>query len=171
VGELPSDGMLVTSLRRSAPLILLNVATGDRVTLGDRRCGCAFEALGWTGRVAEVRSDTTLTAAGMTVADADVGQILETVLPRRFGGSATDFQLVEETGARHPILRLRVHPALGPLDDAEVRGVFLEAVAGVSPAARVASLAWRAAGVVVVERRPPLPTLGGKVLHVHRARA
>jgi hypothetical protein len=167
-GALPADGMLVTSLRRSAPLILLNVATGDRVTLGERRCGCAFEALGWTGRLAEVRSDTTLTAAGMTVPDADVGAILESVLPRRFGGSATDFQLVEETDARHPVLRLRIHPALGPLDDAAVRGAFLEAVAGISPAARVASLAWAAAGVVVVERQPPLPTVGGKVLHVHR---
>jgi hypothetical protein len=165
-----ADDMLVTSLRRSAPLILINVATGDRVTLGDRRCGCAYEALGWTGRVAGVRSDTTLTAAGMTVADADVAPVLESVLPGRFGGSPSDFQLVEETEGPRPALRLLVHPALGPLDDAAVRSVFLEAVAAVSPAARVAGLAWAAAGVVVVERRPPLATVAGKVLHVHRVR-
>ena len=76
-------------------------------------CGCPLERLGWTTHVQSVLSREKLTAAGMTFYDVDVVKILEHVLPQRFGGGPTDYQLVEEeTAAGAPVVRLLVHPAV-----------------------------------------------------------
>jgi hypothetical protein len=64
-------------------------------------------------------------------------------------------------------MRLLVRPEVGAEPDA-VHRVFLAAVAqgpGVGPA--IAAL-WRDAGFLRVERRPPLSTPAGKILHLHR---
>ena len=44
--ELPPSALLVTSMRPTAPLILLNVSMGDEARVGDRRCGCPLERVG-----------------------------------------------------------------------------------------------------------------------------
>jgi hypothetical protein len=165
---LPSDALLVSSLRATAPLTLLNVSLGDRAVMVVRRCGCSLEHLGWVTHLHSVRSFEKLTAAGMTFLDTDVIRILEQVLPGRFGGSPTDYQLVEEEGDDgRPILRLLVHPDVGPVDGGAVAETFLAAVGDGSSAARIMSSAWRDAKLLRVERRPPLVTASGKILHVH----
>ena len=98
----------------------------------------------------------------------DVIRILEEILPHRFGGGPTDYQLVEDRSANgHPRVRLLVHPAAGPMDRHAVAEEFLGALAAGDGAERVMGLAWREAGFVQVERRPPLTSGSGKILHVH----
>jgi hypothetical protein len=168
IAGLPGDALLLTTIRPAAPLVLLNVSLGDRAALERRACGCPQEGLGWTTHVHTIRSFEKLTAAGMTVLDADVIHVLDELLPTRFGGGPTSYQLVEVTSDRAPSLALLVHPALGQLDERAVRDAFLGSIAGLSSAGRVAALRWRAEGLPRVERRLPLATATGKILHVHQ---
>jgi hypothetical protein len=165
---LPPGALLVSSLSPSAPFVLLNVSLGDRGVLSQRACGCPMAILGWSTHLHAIRSYEKLTAGGMTFADSDVIRVLEEVLPDRFGGLATDYQLVEdEASGGRPRLHLLVHPRLGPLDPARVADAFLTAVGQGSPAARVMELQWRDLGLLGVEREPPRMTGAGKILHLH----
>ncbi|HEX9710175.1 MAG TPA: hypothetical protein VGB42_09455, partial [Candidatus Thermoplasmatota archaeon] len=106
--------LLFSSLRDSAPVVLLNVSLGDQAVLARRRCRCPLEELGWTTHLHTIRSDEKLTAAGMTLLDGDAISALEEVLPARFGGVATDYQLLEEEDAAgRPRLVLVVSPRVG----------------------------------------------------------
>jgi hypothetical protein len=172
IGALPAGTLLVTSLRSSAPFVFFNVSLGDRAELGERRCGCPLEAVGWPRHLHTIRSYEKLTAGGATFLDSDVARILEETLPRRFGGGPTDYQLVEEeSDDGRPRLRLLVHPAVGALDDGAVVDAFVHAVGAESGSLRVMALQWRQGGLLRVERRPPQTTGSGKILHLHGAGA
>lgn len=169
--DAPDGALLVSSLRESAPVLLLNVSLGDTATLGARPCGCALEGLGWTTHLSNVRSYEKLTSAGMTFLDADVVRVLEEVLPARFGGGPNDYQLVEEEASGgQPQLRLLVHPTVGPVDPGELVTDFLAALGADRGAQRVMAMVWRDSRIIRVERRPPFATRTGKVLHLHRHR-
>jgi hypothetical protein len=163
--------LFATSLRRTTPLIMLNLSMGDQATLGPRACGCPLERLGWTTHVHGAQSREKLTAGGMTFYDVDVVRILEQLLPHRFGGGPTDYQLVEhETATGEPVVRLLVHPQVGPLDAARVAEAFLAALGTGSGAERIMGTVWRDAKLLQVERRAPLTGASGKILHLHAAR-
>jgi hypothetical protein len=170
----PGDGMppkalLLTALRPTAPLTLLNVALGDRGDLVRRRCGCPLEGLGWATHVESIRGYDKLTAGGMTFLDTDVIRVLEEVLPSRFGGGPIHYQLVEDEGADGGArLRLRVDPAVGPVDASAIVDAFLTAVGGGTEAGRVMAHPWRTPGFLGLERSPPLAMSSGKILHLHR---
>jgi hypothetical protein len=166
-GPLPAGALLVTSLRSTTRSILLNVSMGDCAVVSERRCGCPLEALGWRTHLHDIRSYEKLTAGGMTFLDVDIARILEEVLPGRFGGGPTDYQLIEDEAADgQPRLRLRVAPSVGPLDSPAVIAAFLDALATRSATERVMSLQWRQAGLLTVERDDPRPTPAGKILHL-----
>jgi hypothetical protein len=168
-GPLPPGALLVTSLHATAPLVLLNVSLGDEASIAAIPCGCELERLGWTMRLEHVRSFAKLTAGGMTYHDADVAQILEETLPRRFGGSAADYQLLEEEQADgNPSVVLVVHPRLGPLDAKELVRALLGAMADTSGPGRILSLQWRGTDVVRVERASPQVSGSGKLRYVRR---
>jgi hypothetical protein len=102
--------------------------------------------------------------------NADVVRVLEETLPARFGGGPLDYQLVEEEALDgQPRLRLLVHPGLGSLPEGVIADAFLDAITAGNGAARVAGSLWREMGLLRVERRLPLMTPGGKILHVHAA--
>ena len=165
---LPANALLLTSLRPTAPLVLVNASLGDQAVVVERACGCPLERFGWRTHLHTIRSHEKLTAGGMTFLDTDVIRVLEEVLPARFGGAPTDYQLVE--GHAHdaqPIIRLLVHPALGPLDGDAVARVFLTAISAGSGAERIMGIVWRDAGLLRVERQAPLSTASGKILHLH----
>jgi hypothetical protein len=168
--EMPHGALLVSSLRPSAPIILLNVSMGDRAEVVSRVCDCPLERLGWPTHLHTIRSYEKLTAGGMTFLDTDVILALERVLPGRFGGGPTDYQLVEEetpeAGAR---IRLLVHPAIGQLEPTDVIETFLTALGSGSPANRMMALHWRQTGVLVLDRQIPRTTLTGKIPHIVRA--
>ena len=163
------EHLLVSAFRADCPLVLLNVSLGDEGVLGTRRCDCPLERVGWTRHLHTIRSFEKLTVGGMTLLDCDVVRVLESVLPGRFGGGPTDYQLLEEEmpgGA--PRLRLLVHPRVGTLRPDVVADAFLGAIGAGNGAERVMALHWQRAGVLRVERARPLTTDSGKILHLHR---
>lgn len=166
---LPDRALMVSTLRPTSPYVFINASLGDQAELVQRSCGCALERLGWSGHLHSIRSYEKLTAGGMTFLDGDVVRVLEEHLPARFGGGPIDYQLVEEEGqdgmAR---VRLLIHPKVGPLAEQEVVDLVLDAIGRRSGAARVMTLNWRKGGVLRVERRAPLATANGKVLHLVR---
>jgi hypothetical protein len=164
------ETLLFTALRASARLVLVNASIGDQAEIVDEDCGCPLAGLGWRTRLRGLCSHEKLTTGGMGILDVDVVRILETVLPRRFGGGPTDYQLVETSTQGGPRLRLLVHPSVGPLDAAAVADVFLEAVGPGSGIERIAALQWRESQSLAVERRVPRRTLAGKIQHLHRER-
>jgi hypothetical protein len=164
--DLPPTALLFSSLRSRAPFLLLNVSLGDRAILGQRTCGCPLERLGWTTHVRVIRSYEKLTAGGVRLFDTDLIEILERVLPARFGGGPTDYQLIEDEEVDgHPRLQLVVAPSVGPLDASAVVDAFLTAISAGFGAERVAGLVWRDSAFLRVVRRRPEASPGGKILH------
>jgi hypothetical protein len=158
--------MLVSSLRPTAPLFLLNVALGDCGVTLVRRCGCPLESLGWTPRRHAIRSYSKVTVGGMTFFDSDLIGVLEENLPARFGGGPTDYQLIENaTPDGRSALRLVIAPSVGSADPAAVEEAFLDGISARSDTARVMGMAWRRAGVVRIERRLPTVAASGKIAH------
>jgi hypothetical protein len=160
-GCLPAGAFLVSSLRPTAPLILLNASMGDTGVLDDRPCGCPVSAPGWTIRARGIQRIDALADDGPSLPFAAVARALDETLPRRFGGGPGDYQLVEDEaagGARR--LRLLVHPGVGLLDPRAVAEAFVAGLEG-----------WSSGRLPAVERHAPLATDVGKVLHVHRTRA
>jgi hypothetical protein len=164
---LPSEALMVSSLRTSTSLVHLNVALGDRGVLDERRCGCPIESIGWRRHLREIRSYEKLTAHGMTFLDGDVIRVLEQTLPARFGGGPSDYQLVEAAEPDgQPRLILRVHPRVPEVAPHEVARAFLAAISAGGDTQRLMGRVWLDAGVVRVVREAPAVTSGGKILHV-----
>lgn len=163
--------LLLSSLRDSAPVVLLNVSLGDQAVVERRRCHCPLEEVGWTTHLHTIRSHEKLTAAGMTLLDADAISVLEESLPARFGGAATDYQLreEEEDAAGRPGLVIVVSPRIGPVDSAAVIAAFLAAIGARPGAAPMVERLWHDAGLLRVEREVPRVGASGKVLHWHAA--
>ncbi len=158
-------GLGITSLRKMAPLVLINLSLGDTATLTARDCGCPLHALGWTTHLHTIRSFEKLNAEGCTLLGIDVISLLEELLPNRFGGVPTDYQLVDtEDASGRARLRLLIDPGLGPLDEDEVRRTFLSAIG--NDATRATQEVLSDAGVLTVERKAPRRTGPGKVLHL-----
>ncbi len=166
-GDLPDDALLVTALNRSWPYVTLNVSLGDRAMVTARRCGCPLEGLGWTWHLHTVRSFEKLKVGGLTQ-PGPVVRLIDELLPARFGGTPSDYQLVvhDEVVDGQERFSLLVRPTLGEIDAAVVKTM---AVASLTEAgAPVASL-WREPRWLTVERAAPRTTVRGKILHVHRA--
>jgi hypothetical protein len=162
------DSLLLTTLRASAPLILINVSLGDQAVMKERRCGCPLEGLGWTTHLRDIRSHEKLTAGGMTFLDIDLIRVLEEVLPARFGGAPTDYQLVEEEAeGGQPRVRLFVHPRIGAVDVEALAETFLSAIGSGTSSERAMALLWRESRFLRVERQPPLAGPSGKIQHLH----
>jgi hypothetical protein len=104
----------------------------------------------------------------MNFIDSDVTKVLDEVLPARFGGSPTDFQILEEENEDGvPVLKLLVRPSVEFLNEDEVIETFIRGISRGADANRVIGMAWRSAGLLRVERREPLSTRSGKILHMH----
>ena len=164
----PPDAILVTSLFPYSPFTLLNVSMGDRGTLFTRNCRCPLEGLGWSAHLCDIQSYEKLTGCGVTFLGADVVRVLEEVLPSRFGGAPTDYQMVEEESAEgRPILKLYINPSVGPLDPTEAANVFLSSLGEDSTTNRLMEMMWRDSRVIEVVRHEVITTQAGKILHLH----
>jgi hypothetical protein len=165
---LPPEALFVTALHRNSPFLMLNVSMGDQAEIGRRDCGCAWQRLGLTTSLRNIRSFEKLTGGGVTFLGTEVIEILEQVLPAEFGGSPTDYQLAEEESATgEPLLALSIHPSIGPVNEPRVKEVFLGRLADSSAAARVMVQMWRDSGSFAVRRRFPQVSRAGKILHLH----
>jgi phenylacetate-coenzyme A ligase PaaK-like adenylate-forming protein len=162
------QAFLLTNLLSSAPKILLNMDLGDHGSCCQRHCGCPFEALGLDHHITHIRSHEKLSGEGMTFVKTDILRILEQVLPSRFGGTATDYQLVEQEDEKG-ILRLHliVSPAAGAMDETAVRRVFLDELARKGGYAPLGAGIWKRAETLQIKRQLPLATRAGKILPFH----
>lgn len=159
--QFPGNALFITSLLPTAPFLLLNVSMGDQAVVTERSCGCPLEGYGWHTHLHTVRSYEKLTAGGLTLLDTDVIQVLEEKLPSRFGGGPTDYQLVEDEIDGEPRLTLIINPAVGEVNMDEVGNAFLAGIRGGK------NPIWNSSGFFQVERREPIPTGSGKILHLH----
>jgi hypothetical protein len=159
---------LFTSLLPHSPKVLLNTEIGDFGGVATRPCGCPFAAAGLTTHLFNIRSFEKLTGEGVTFAGSDLVKILEEVLPARFGGEVTDYQLVEEddqSGLRS--LTLIVNPRVGKIDEGEVVRTLLDGLARGGDRDSAWSRIWAQAGTIRVRRDLPLATARGKILQFH----
>ena len=160
------NSLLFTSLLPQAPFFVINLEIGDHGVMEPTQCNCAFSKLGYTTLVSDISSYSKLTGYGMTLVGTDILRILETALPRRFGGSPGDYQLVEHDAGSDTRIILRVDPRIGKISEPDIREYFLAEVRklyGGSLSARV----WRHAESVEVLAAPPIVGRTGKVLPLH----
>ena len=123
--EVEVDSLLFTSLQPCAATVLINVEMDDAGTLGTATCECSLSALGLTRQIRNIFSYGKLTGQGMTLIGGDLLNILENVLPGRFGGTPTDYQLVEREGERQTEIELRVHPSVTTDSEESIKRFFL----------------------------------------------
>ena len=165
-------GFVVTTLMETVPRIMLNVEIGDEGVLVRRTCGCPWNALGFTLHLHGIRSYEKLTSEGMHFVGADLIELLERTLPARFGGAATDYQIVENEEAGLLRVSLFMSPRIGPANEEDVRAVMLTSLASKGPANRMMAQLWQSGGTIRVVRQEPQATAMGKILpwHVVRSR-
>jgi hypothetical protein len=166
--DIEVDAFLFTTLLPSAPKLAINVEADDYGIVERRSCGCPWEAEGLDVHVRSIRSFRKLTGEGMTLVGSDVLQLLEEVLPARFGGSPTDYQLVEEEDERGLTrLSLVISPSVVLESETAVLDALQAGLRAASPAADLARATWAAAGSLRVVRREPVWTGRGKLMPLH----
>lgn len=162
------DSLHFTTLNPHAYRVFLNAEIDDSARLIPANCDCEFSRIGFTTALTDIHSFGKLTGFGMTLVGTNLLPILEQHLPKTFGGSAADYQLVESSANNTQMeLTLRVNPRLkANLDD--VRVFFLDQVQGVYGGA-LTRRTWEHAGALRVAAIPPLATRTGKILSLHLA--
>jgi hypothetical protein len=160
--------LFFTTVLPSCPKLMLNVELGDYATLTRRQCGCLLDTLGFDLHLHDVRSWEKLNSAGVTFLGTELIAVVEEVLPGRFGGTALDYQFVEEEVAGLPVVVLRVHPRLPGIDGDEVVAVVLTALRA-CPGGGVMADNWRANATLRVDRRAPITSGAFKLLPLHLA--
>ena len=100
----------------------------------------------------------------MTFLGTDLIALLEEELPARFGGNATDYQLVEREERGVPSVHLLIRDAVGKLDDDEVsRSALAFLRARGRPESLMADI-WNQGDTLRVVRGDPHVTPGSKIL-------
>jgi hypothetical protein len=97
--------------------------------------------------------------------------ILEDVLPSRFGGSPLDYQLLEQEDEQgFTRLYLVVDPQINIPDEQAVVDVTLDALRQTSAQADAARSVWQSAGTLRVRRAKPVWTARGKLMPLRTER-
>ena len=159
------NSLLFTNLLPFAPRFLINAEMDDSGVVEPAACQCEYTRAGMTMQVRDIFSYGKLTGQGITLFGTDVVRILETALPRRFGGTPGDYQLVEREGERQTELVLRVSPRIHGAA-ADVRDFFLSEVRRCHGGTLAARL-WKHADGLAVVVAEPSATRTGKVLPLH----
>ncbi len=163
-GQVPL--LVYTTLLPSSPKLMLNTESGDYAILNQRDCGCALQELGWSTHLIGLAAYDKLTSEGVTFMGSELYRLLEEVLPARFGGATTDYQLVEEEGDDgFPRVSIVVRPNVGAVDEASVIEAVMEALKHYpTGGGSVMTDQWRQGGTLRVVRRDPYTTTSAKVL-------
>jgi hypothetical protein len=159
-----------TTLAPATPKIMINVESDDYGVVGERECGCPFGELGLSRHLHRIRSYEKLTTEGNHFLGSDLHALMDEVLPRRFGGAPTDYQLVEEEAGGLSKVNVVVGPRIGQVAEAEV----LSAVFGFlreKPRNRLMADFWAQGETLQVVRREPYLTPAGKILPLHIERS
>jgi phenylacetate-coenzyme A ligase PaaK-like adenylate-forming protein len=158
--------MLVTSLTPTVGTTCLNLEMGDEADIQQRACECAIGGVGLNTRLFAIGSHEKLTGQGVTMLASELTALVERSLPERFGGTAGDFQLVEQESADGAVrLVVVVHPRLGEVDEMLVRKTVLAAIAEGALIGPHRARLLSDADAIVVRRLAPLTTTSGKAPH------
>jgi phenylacetate-coenzyme A ligase PaaK-like adenylate-forming protein len=169
--EIYVDAFLFTTILPSAPKILLNMESDDYGVVETRKCSCLFGQLGFDTHIHDIRSFAKLTGSGMTIVSTDLVRILEEVLPAKYGGDATDYQLLEEEeGGGQTQLSLIISPKVGEVNEGEVIATLLRELRRVPHPGKLAAGVWAQANTIQIKRGQPLSSLG-KVTTLHLTKA
>jgi hypothetical protein len=161
----------ITSLLLTTPQILLNAEVDDYGVVEDRACGCALERFGYHRHVRDIHSYRKLTGEGVTLVGGEIIEIMERVLPERFGGSPLDYQLMEEEDEQgFTRLTLIVSPRVQLQHENDVIEAVMRALAASSVMADSARGIWAQAGTMRVKRMEPIWTGRGKLMPLHLVR-
>ncbi len=160
-----------TSLLPTSPKILLNAESDDAGLIDRHDCGCPLHDLGLHTHLRRVASYRKLTGEGVTLVGSEMIEVLETVLPRRFGGSPLDYQLIEEED-EHGFTRLvlAIDPSIDIADESAVVEVVLDHLSRSSVMADGARLIWQQAETFRVRRESPRWTGRGKLMSLYVAK-
>jgi hypothetical protein len=160
----PVGIFFLSTLLSSGPKILINVGSDDFGVFEERECGCPLGEMGLHQHLRQIRSVGKLTGRGITLVASDIVHIIEEILPGQFGGTAQDYQLVEEedrTGATH--LHLLVSPSVQLVDESAPARALLEALSHGTPGASLQSAMLRSGEAVRVRRQQPRANARGKL--------
>ena len=158
----------LTTLSPYSSKLMLNAQVDDYGIVEERACGCALEKFGYTTHLRDIRSYSKLVGEGVTLVGNEMVEILETVLPQRFGGSPLDYQILEEEDEdRLTRLYLIVSPKIAVDDESKVVATLHEALRNSSSAAGAASAIWKDANSIRVRRTEPVWTARGKMMPLH----
>jgi hypothetical protein len=155
--------LLFTTLHPDSYKFLLNVETGDEAAVGENRCGCPLESLGFSRSLFGIRSFEKLTLEGISLVADFLAEMVEEEIPSRCGGTPADYQFTEEEaldGVTH--LVLSVNPAIG-MDNAQIKGVVQELFS--RKYSMIGTLILNAESISVRKEVPKL-TRSGKMLTV-----
>jgi hypothetical protein len=162
--------LLFTTLHPACPKLTLNVETDDYAVLTKRDCGCPVERLGLDQHLHTIRSHAKLTSGGTTFLGGELHTLMEQTLPARFGGSPTDYQLVEEEHEGLPTVAVVVSPRVGDVDEQAVVATVLEDLRTGPAYRRMMAGFWSDGEMLRVERREPHSTQISKILPLHLLR-
>lgn len=160
------DALVFTTILPSCPKLMLNVESGDYATLEQRACGCTLGMLGLNTHLRLIRSYDKLTSEGVTFLGTELLRLIEEVLPARFGGHSTDYQLVEEEEAGLPRVSVLVDPRLGQVSSDAVLDAVHQTL-DACPGGRIMTDQWRQGGTLRVVRRTPYSTASAKISPLH----
>jgi len=165
--SLSLDSLLFTSLLYESPKLLLNVGMGDYADISTPACGCEFSEVGFDTQISNIRSYEKLTGEGVTFVETDFIRIIEKDLPEAFGGTSTDYQLLEgEDNNGLTRLQLLVSPRVGEIVEARVLDKFMSLLRRAEDNwwAQSGTEMWKQSQMVRIKREFPVPTSSGKIL-------
>ena len=155
------DAFIFTSILPSTPKILLNMESDDCGVVETRKCVCLFGQMGFNTHIHDIRSFAKLTGSGMTIVGTDFVRTLEEVLPSKYGGTAADYQLLEEEdeqGQTH--LSLIISPEVGVVDEEDAIATVLRELRRVPHPGRLTAGVWARANLLRVKRMQPISSMG-----------
>jgi len=165
--DISVNAFLFTSLMTSSPKIMLNVESDDYGVMETRSCGCLFEELGFKEHLYNIRSFAKLTGSGMTIIGSDFVRILEDILPHKYGGAVTDYQLLEEEDEQgQTSLCLVISPDVGAVDENEVKDIVFEELRRNTYGGKLAAGFWSQVNALCVKRMHPKSS-SGKIATLH----
>jgi hypothetical protein len=152
-----------TTVLPATPKLMVNVESGDYGIREDRDCGCGALPQAFRSHVHTIRSYEKLTSEGMHFLGTELLALVEDVLPTRFGGHPTDYQLVEREEDGLPRVTLIVRPTVGDLDHDQVVRAVLEFLRARGHGHRLMTGVWTQGETLRVVRGDPYVTPGGKI--------
>jgi hypothetical protein len=171
--EVESSGITVpafniTTLLGTVSKVLLNVEMDDYGIVEEKACGCEMESHGYTTHLRDIRSYGKLVGEGVTFIGNEMTQVLERTLPARFGGSALDYQLLEqEDPGGLTRLYLVISPRVEIQNEQQVLAVVHQALSASSAMGDGVRAVWKQAHTIQIKRQEPILTPGGKFMPLH----